>query len=64
MIILRLWFFSLTWTRSRPPPQSLTFVKLFGSDEEPKERGSCACVCPCVLACVRDILQNNSENEF
>ena len=28
-MILRLWFFSLTWTRSRPPPQSLTFDKLF-----------------------------------
>ena len=28
-MILRLWFFCVTWTRSRPPLQSVTFVTLF-----------------------------------
>ena len=29
-MILRLWFFLLTWTRSKPPPpRILTFVKIF-----------------------------------
>ena len=40
-------------------------VELFGSDRSPR-RGDLvrACVCACVRACVWDILQNNSENEF
>ena len=42
------------------------FLSFFLAPTRSPRRGDLvrACVCPCVRASVRDILQNDSENEF
>ena len=57
------WGFQHVSERDKQIPEKIVWI--FGSKRSPR-RGNvvCACVRPCVLLSVRDIIQKNIENEF